>query len=276
MDRRTFLSTMTAATLLARTWARAAENRRINPIGMQLYTVRKEMAQDFDGTLAKVAAIGYKEVEFAGYFGRDAKQVKASLNAVGLTSPSAHIDYKQVTTNLPAVLEAAHIVGHEYIVCPSIDEKVRHEPGIWQRTAEAFNRAGEEARKAGIQFAYHNHWFEFEKDSDGKLPYDILLSETKADLVKLEMDLFWIVKGGADPLTYFKRYPARFPLVHVKGRDPNGNMSSVNAENSIDWKKIFSHSEEAGIRHYFVEYDDPPDAFDSLKTSYEYLEQLRF
>jgi sugar phosphate isomerase/epimerase len=276
MDRRTFLSTMTAATLLARTWARAAENRRINPIGMQLYTVRKEMAQDFDGTLGKVAAIGYKEVEFAGYFGHDAKQVKASLNAVGLTSPSAHIDYKQVTTNLPAVLEAAHIVGHEYIVCPSIDEKVRHEPGIWQRTAEAFNRAGEEARKAGIQFAYHNHWFEFEKDSDGKLPYDILLSETKADLVKLEMDLFWIVKGGADPLTYFKRYPARFPLVHVKGRDPNGNMSSVNAENSIDWKKIFSHSEEAGIRHYFVEYDDPPDAFDSLKTSYQYLEQLRF
>jgi sugar phosphate isomerase/epimerase len=275
MDRRTFLSTMTAATLLARTWARAADNRRINPIGMQLYTVRKEMAQDFDGTLAKVAAIGYREVEFAGYLGRDPKQVKASLNASGLTSPSAHFDYKQVTTNLPALMEGAHIVGHEYIVCPSIDEKVRHEPGIWQRTAESFNKAGEEARKAGIQFAYHNHSFEFEK-VDGKLPYDTLLSETQPDLVKLEMDLFWIVKGGADPLTYFKRYPARFPLVHVKGRDQNGNMSSVNANNSIDWKAIFAHSDEAGIRHYFVEYDDPPAAFESLKTSYEYLEQLRF
>jgi sugar phosphate isomerase/epimerase len=275
MDRRTFLSTMTAATLLARTWARAADNHRINPIGMQLYTVRKEMAQDFDGTLAKVAAIGYREVEFAGYLGRDPKQVKASLNAAGLTSPSAHFDYKQVTANLPALIEGAHIVGHEFIVCPSIDEKVRHEPGIWQRTAESFNKAGEEARKAGIQFAYHNHSFEFEK-VDGKLPYDILLSETQPDLVKLEMDLFWIVKGGADPLTYFKRYPARFPLVHVKGRDQSGNMSSVNANNSIDWKAIFAHSDEAGIRHYFVEYDDPPAAFESLKTSYEYLEQLRF
>jgi sugar phosphate isomerase/epimerase len=126
-----------------------------------------------------------------------------------------------------------------------------------------------------MQFAYHNHSFEFEP-VDGKLPYDMLLAETDPKLVKMEMDLYWTVKGGADPLTYFKRYPGRFPLVHVKGMDKSGNMASVNASNSIDWKKIFAHSEEAGIRHYIVEHDNPTDPFESLKESYGYLEQLRF
>jgi len=108
------------------------------------------------------------------------------------------------------------------------------------------------------------------------LPYDMLLAETDPKLVKMEMDLYWIVKGGADPLTYFKRYPGRFPLVHVKGRDKDGNMASVSADNSIDWKKIFAHSEEAGIRHYIVEHDNPASPLGSLQESYRYLEQLRF
>jgi sugar phosphate isomerase/epimerase len=266
---------MAAATLFARSLARGADIHRARPLGAELYTVRQQMKEDFDGTLAKVAAIGYREVEFAGYLDHDPKQVKASLKANGLVAPSAHFDYKQVTENLPALLDAAHTVGHEYIVCPSIDEKVRHEPGIWQHVSEAFNRAGEATKKAGIQFAYHNHSFEFEA-VDGKLPYDILLSETNPELVKLEMDLYWIEKGGADPLTYFKRYPGRFPLVHVKGRDKSGNMSSVNGENSIDWKSIFAHSDEAGIRHYIVEHDNPQSPFESLETSFHYLEQLRF
>jgi sugar phosphate isomerase/epimerase len=275
MDRRTFLGTMTAAALLARGVARAFDAHKIDKLGAELYTVREQMKADFDGTLAKVAAIGYREVEFAGYLGHDPKQVKAAIDAHGLVSPSAHFPYDQVTTNLAAVLDAAHIVGHQYVVCPFIDEKLRKQPGIWKQIGESFNRAGEAAQKAGIQFAYHNHSFEFEP-VDGKLPYDILLAETDPKLVKMEIDLYWIVKGGADPLTYFKRYPGRFPLVHVKGRDKDGNMASVSGDNSIDWKTIFEHSEEAGIRHYIVEHDNPPAPFESLEESYRYLEQLRF
>jgi sugar phosphate isomerase/epimerase len=275
MNRRTFLSTMTAATLLARGVARAFDEHKIGKLGAELYTVREQMKADFEGTLAKVAAIGYREVEFAGYLGHNPKQVKAALNAHGLASPSAHFPYDQVTTNLPEVLESAHTVGHEYVVCPFIDEKLRKQPGIWKQIGENFNRAGEAAQKAGLQFAYHNHSFEFEP-LEGKLPYDILLAETDPKLVKMEMDLYWIVKGGADPLTYFKRYPGRFPLVHVKGMDKSGNMASVSADNSIDWKKIFAHSEEAGIRHYIVEHDNPPVPLESLKESYQYLEELRF
>jgi sugar phosphate isomerase/epimerase len=275
MDRRTFLGTMTAAALLARGVARAFDDHKIDHLGAELYTVREQMKADFDGTLAKVASIGYREVEFAGYLGHDPKQVKAVIDSHGLAAPSAHFPYDQVTTNLSAVLDSAHIVGHEYVVCPFIDEKMRKQPGVWKQIAENFNRAGEAAQKAGIQFAYHNHSFEFEP-VDGKLPYDMLLAETDPKLVKMEMDLYWIVKGGADPLTYFKRYPGRFPLVHVKGRDKDGNMASVSADNSIDWKKIFAHSEEAGIRHYIVEHDNPASPFGSLQESYRYLEQLRF
>lgn len=274
MNRRTFLGTMTAATLLARGVARAFDAQKIGKLGAELYTVRDQLKADFDGTLAKVAAIGYREVEFAGYFGHDPKQVKAALSAHGLVSPSAHFPYDQITTKMAEVLESAHAIGHEYVVCPFIDEKLRKQPG-WKAIAESLNKAGEATQKAGMQFAYHNHSFEFEP-VDGKLPYDILLAETDPKLVKMEMDLYWIVKGGADPLMYFKRYPGRFPLVHVKGRDKDGNMASVSADNSIDWKKIFAHSEEAGIRHYIVEHDNPPSPFESLETSYQYLEQLRF
>jgi sugar phosphate isomerase/epimerase len=275
MNRRTFLGTITAATLFARQFARAAEIHQIKRVGAQLYTVRDEMKQDFDGTLAKVAAIGYREVEFAGYFGRDAKEVKASIDRVGLVSPSAHFDYGSLGDKWPGILESARVIGHEYVVCPSIDEKTRQQPGIWQQAAEAFNRAGEAAKKAGIQFAYHNHWWEF-GPVDGKLPYNILLTETDPNLVKMEMDLFWIVKAGSDPLTYFQRYPGRFPLVHVKGRAKNGDMAAVAADNATDWKSLFAHSEQAGIQHYFVEHDNPQSPWDSLKTSFNYLESLRF
>ena len=274
MNRRTFVATMAAATLLStrRGWA---SNQVIQRVGLQLYTVRRSLQQDFDGTLAKVAAIGYREVEFAGYFGRSPKDVKASLDRVGLVSPSSHVDYNTLDDKWPSMLEAATILGQQYIVCPSVDEKLRQQLSGWQRAVATFNRAGETARQAGIQFAYHNHSFEFEP-VEGRLPYDILLQETDPQLVKMEMDIFWLVKGGADPLAYFHRFPGRFPLVHVKGRDKNGEMTAVAADNSIDWKKVFTRSEEAGIQHYFVEHDNPTDEFASIRASFDYLHRLQF
>ncbi len=275
MDRRSFLGTVTGAGLLASRIAWAADTRKIDKIGVQLYTVRDAMKEDFDGTLAKVAATGYREVEFAGYFDRSPKEVKASIDRVGLVSPSAHFNNTFLGDKWPGVLESANIIGQQYIICSSIEEKTRQEPGAWPRMAEAFNRAGDAARKAGIQFGYHNHSFEF-TPVDGKLPYDILLENTDPNLVKMEMDLYWIVNAGADPLTYFNRYPGRFPLVHVKGRAKNGDITEVKADNSIDWKAIFAQSEKAGIKHYFVEQDKSTSPFDSIRTSFSYLHELRF
>jgi sugar phosphate isomerase/epimerase len=285
VNRRTFLGSLAAATLAGRSAAAAS----IQQIGMQLYTVRAELEKDFEGTLAKVAGIGYKEVEFAGYFNHTPEQVSNALKANSLTSPSAHVDYPSLTGDKwTAALEAAHTIGHTFLVNPWIDESIRSQPGSWGRIAETYNRAGEASRKAGIQFAYHNHNFEF-APVDGKLPYDVLLEECDPALVKMELDLCWISAAGKDPLEYFKRYPGRFPLVHVKGLatiTPGGagipidkllpSITDVGRNDVIDWKRIFSHAGEAGIKHYFVEHDVPKTPFETLANSYAYLHQLQF
>jgi sugar phosphate isomerase/epimerase len=211
------------------------------------------------------------------------------LDRHGLTGPSAHVEYKSLGEKWPGVLDAAHVVGHQYLVNPYIDDEVRNGPDGWKRAAEAFNRAGDASQKAGIQFAYHNHWFEF-WPVNGKLPYDILLEECDPKLVKMEMDLCWIMVGGQDPFKYFNRYPGRFPLVHVKDLtkipkvDATGGqkfgdtleeMTEVGS-GTIEWKKIFAQSDKAGIKHYFVEHDHPKDPFASVTASYQYLANVRF
>lgn len=285
IDRRTFMGTMGAA-YLATTRMRAASVQRV---GVQLYTVRDAMQKDFDGTLAKVAAIGYKEVEFAGYFNKPPQQIKEILSRNNLTSPSAHIDYASLTGDAwSKAIDAAKTIGHDYLINAWVDEAVRKEPGSWKRIAETYNRAGEISQKAGIQFAYHNHNFEFEP-VDGKLPYDFLLETCDPKLVQMEMDLCWITSAGKDPVDYFRRYSGRFPLVHVKGlskKPAQGaatpiaqvlpDITDVGHNDIIDWKRIFAHSKEAGIKHYFVEHDVPKDPFESLKASYDYVSTLQF
>jgi sugar phosphate isomerase/epimerase len=294
MDRRKFLETSVAASIAASFPLNAlAAEHRIERIGLQLYTVRGAMKSDFEGTIGKVAQIGYKEVEFAGYFDHSPKEIRAILEKDGLTAPSCHVGYDLLENKWPETLEAAQVVGHKYVVCPWIDEKQRHEPDGYKRAAELFNKAGEASSKVGIQFAYHNHNFEFapEPAIGNKLPYDFLLENTDPKLVKMEMDLCWISVGGQDPLKYFKLYPGRFPLVHVKDikqlpkLKPGGPAAPLDVEahdltavgsGVINWKRIFEHSSEAGIQHYFVEQDFPVDSFDSIQKSYEYLKALRF
>jgi sugar phosphate isomerase/epimerase len=188
----------------------------------------------------------------------------------------------------PAQIESAKTIGQAYIVNPWIPEELRKTDDDWKRAAETFNRAGEASKKAGIQFAYHNHWFEF-LPVNGKLPYDTLLELCDADLVKMELDLCWITVAGADPLKYFDRYPGRFPLVHVKDVKTLPKVSTGGAQNFgdtvdltevghgiIDWKRIFAQSEKAGIKHYIVEHDHPAKPLESIKISYEYLNKLRW
>lgn len=274
MDRRAFLQTVTATTILGQRLGWAAETHKIEKVGLQLYTVRDLMKADFDGTLSQVAAAGYREVEFAGYFDRTPQQVKAALVRTGLVSPSAHFDYAHLGDPWPGVLDSANAIGQQYIVCSSIDEAHRKTLDDWKQVTATLNRAGEAAKKAGIQLAYHNHSFEF-APIEGKVPYDLLLQQTDAGLVKMEMDLYWTVNAGADPIAYFDRNPGRFPLVHVKGRAKDGSMTEVSASNSIDWKRLFA-DENAGIQHYFVEHDHPQSPLASIRASCEYLSQLRF
>lgn len=286
MTRRRFLGQAAMSTLIPAV-GRAAEHR-IERLGLQLYTVRTEMAKDFEGTLAKVAAAGYREVEFAGYFDQDPKKVRAVLDRHKLVAPSAHVDYPTVESKLDQAIDAARAIGHRFLVNPWIDEEMRKQPDIWQRVVATFNKAGETCKKAGIQFAYHNHHFEF-VPVNGVRPIDRLLKECDANLVKIELDLCWITVAEQDPLTYFQRYPGRFPLVHVKGLKnvPQGqapvpfdqaipNITDVGTNDVIDWKRIFAKSSQAGIQHYFVEHDQPPSAFDSIRASAAYLHELRW
>jgi sugar phosphate isomerase/epimerase len=291
MNRRSFLettATVAAATLLTRRFGWAASEHKINKIGVQLYTVRDQMKADFEGTIAKVAQIGYKEVEFAGYFDRSAKDVRAILDKHGLTAPACHVQYDELDEKFPSVIETSKTIGLKYIICPWIPEELRKSPDIWKQASEKFNRCGEQTKKAGMQFGYHNHWFEF-LPVDGKLPYDELLKLCDANLVKMEMDLCWISTTGTDPLKYFNQYPGRFPLVHVKDVKTMPKISTGGAQNFgdtvdltevgsgiIDWKRIFAQSEKAGIKHYIVEHDHPKQPFESIQSSYQYLEKLRF
>ena len=290
MNRRTFLgtaTTVTAATLLTSRLGWAAEHK-IDKVGVQLYTVRDLMKDDFDGTIAKVAQAGYKEVEFAGYFGRTGQQVREVCQKNGLDPVSTHVQYDELDDKFPSVIETSKTIGLKYIVCPWIPEELRKSPDIWKQAAEKFNRCGELSSKAGMQFAYHNHWFEF-LPTGGKLPYDELLKMCDAKLVKMEMDLCWITAAGGDPLKYFNQYPGRFPLVHVKDLKTLPKISTGGAQNfgdtvdltevgsgTIDWKRIFAQSEKGGIKHYIVEHDHPKQPIESIRASYEYLSKLRW
>ncbi|HEX6822860.1 MAG TPA: sugar phosphate isomerase/epimerase [Candidatus Sulfotelmatobacter sp.] len=291
MNRRKFLetaATISAATLFSSRFGWAAGEHKINKIGVQLYTVRDLMKEDFDGTIAKVAQVGYKEVEFAGYFGHTAQQVKDVLQKNGLTAPSTHVQYDELDEKFPSVIEFSKTVGMDYIICPWIPEELRKSPDIWKQASDKFNKCGEQTKKAGMQFGYHNHWFEF-LPTNGKLPYDELLKDCNPDLVKMEMDLCWAVAAGADPVKYFEKYPGRFPLVHVKDLKTKPKITSGGAQNYgdtvdltevgsgiIDWKRIFAHAQQAGIKHYIVEHDHPKQPIESITKSYQYLENLRW
>lgn len=295
MNRRTFVSTISRTALAAgvgRKFAWGEEPHRIKTMGIQLYTVRETLKQDYEGTLAKLAAIGYREVESGKEHDLPSpKAMREALVRHGLTSPSSHVDWDSLGANWPKVVEDNKIIGRNYLVNPWIEETVRNQPDGWRHAAEVLNRAGETSAKSGVQLAYHNHWIEFVPLADGKLPYDILLNNLDPNLVKMQMDLGWITVGGQDPVKYFQNYPGRFVMVHVKdvhevpdiaalraGRFEGEKMSILAdvGKGIIDWKRIFAHSEQAGIKHYFVEHDNPTNSIETARVSYAYLEKLRF
>lgn len=252
----------------------AAESRSLDRIGVQLYTVRSLLEKDFEGTVEAVAAIGYDEVEFHDYFGRTPRQVRDLLDRVGLEAPAAHYPWDGFRDDPDKLIETAVAVGHRYVILAWMPPEARSTIVQYQELATMLNELGDACEKAGTHFAYHNHDFEF-APIDGKVPFDLLLDETDPALVKFELDLFWTVKAGHNPLDYFASYPDRFTLCHVKDMAEGGEMVDV-GDGELDFAAIFRQSEQAGLKYYFVEHDGPADPMASIETSYKYLKALQF
>jgi sugar phosphate isomerase/epimerase len=260
-------------------------------IGLQLYTVRDAMQVNPATALANVAQIGYNSVEGATYtgdekfYGMNAKAFKQMLKKNGLVMISSHYRLGEEQTDGKdtqgtmlhdwgkAVDDAAE-VGLKYMVCAYLSNPERGSLDHYKKLADDFNKAGERCKKAGIQFCYHNHDFEFIQQ-DGKYPYQTLLTNTDKNLVKMEMDLYWVTKAKQDPIALINENPGRFPLFHVKDMDntPSGMFTEV-GHGIIDFKKIFTHAEKAGMKYFFVEQDKTPgDPFVSIKQSYDYIKK---
>lgn len=291
IGRRSFLKKAVAVPFMA-SGSRAVAQGLVQPIGLQLYTVRAELENNFDRTLANVAAIGYKEVEFAGYVGRSPQQIRAALQASGLTGVSGHVSFAALGDRWPESVEVARLIGQKYLVVVAIDQASRVQPDGWKRAAERLNRAGEVCRAAGLQLGYHNHVFEFASLQGGAKPYDILLELTDPSLVTMQMDICWFTAAGQDPGAYLKRYPGRYSSAHVKDlkrrpiwTEPIGvdHQSSVLhqdltdvGQGVIDWRTILGQCWAAGIRHYYVEHDTPSVGLESAERSFRYVAAVRF
>jgi sugar phosphate isomerase/epimerase len=252
----------------------SARRAGFQPLGVQLYTLRQAMRQSVERTLERVAAIGYREVEFAGYFGRPPRELGEMLNALGLAAPSTHAaDLNTIRTNWPRALQDALAIGHRYLICPSLPASERSEDG-YRRIAELFNRAGEEALAWGVRLGFHNHEVEFQPlNAAGTSGYDILLAETDPRYVAMQLDLYWMARAGQDPVRYFSAYPGRYVSIHVKDMDSSGGMADVGS-GVLPFQRYLAAAKLAGVRHYFVEHDNPGDPFASVQASYRYLAAL--
>lgn len=256
----------------------ARRSERLERIGIQLYAVRREMQRDDDGTLRRLSEIGYREVEFAGYNGRTPQQTRAMLERHRLTAPSTHIAYDAITTGWDRALDDALARGHRIVTIPWLPADARKSAATWREVAARFNRAGEAARARGLGFAYHNHDFELTR-VEGIVPFDLLLAETDPALVSFQMDVFWLVKGGGDPLAYLRAHPARFSMLHIKDSSgpPDHRQVDVGA-GTIDFAAILrlDASQRRAIRHVFVEHDQPADAMAFAKTSFDHLSAMEY
>lgn len=286
--RRSFLKTsaLLSAGLLAAPRLFAYDKKYI---GLQLYTVRDAMQADPAAALAHVAQIGYNSVEGATYtgselfYGMKAGDFAKLLKQNGLIMPSSHYRLGEEKMNGQelkgtllhdwdrAVDDAAQI-GVKYMVCAYLSEPERGNLDHYKQIAETFNKAGERCKKAGIQLCYHNHDFEFVQQ-DGKYPYETLLDNTDKNLVKMEMDLYWVTKAGQDPIALINKHPGRFPLWHVKDMDNTPKKMFTEVGNgTIDFKKIFANADKAGLKYFFVEQDIcPGNPFDSITKSITYI-----
>jgi len=298
ITRRRFLEGSSLAALAAMSGVRSfAANTGTGPlglpIGLQLYTVRDVAATDLPGTLAKLQAIGFREVETAGFYGKSGKEMRKILADHGMTAPSAHSSMGEIQKDMQKLVDGAAEVGAKYFVCafPALPGNKPASAAIakditlddWKWNAEQLNKLGEFAKKAGLQAGYHNHNMEF-RTFDGVTAFDHLLKLTDPQLVTIELDLGWVVTAGLDPVKYLKQYADRISLLHVKDvrKDVVTSVDEVKAQTleigrgKIDWASVFAACDPKRLKHYFVEQENfTGPTVDAVRTSFEYLSSLK-
>lgn len=248
----------------------------VKEIGVQLYTVRKEMLADNIGTLKKLAALGYNQIESAGsekgnYYGLKPAEIKKVISDLGMKLRSGHVHYDD---KWQQTIDEAAEAGQEYLIVSSMPSRGQTVSN-YEKVADAFNKAGESCKKSNLLFGYHNHDYEFEKDN-GKILYEVLVEKTDPKLVHHEMDLGWVVVTGNDPLDFFARYPGRFPLWHLKDMDLKEKHSTEFGKGGLDIKKILGASKKAGMKYFFIEQEEYTGTpFESLEYNYNYLKNLK-
>lgn len=279
MDRRLFIgsSLAGAATLAAgctpqaEVVAETAMTARpyAGQLGVQLYTVRDLFEADFRTTLDALAEIGFKDLEFAGYFDHDPAEIKAHMDALGLVSKSAHVPVDAMRDDFAQVLETAAIMGQTNLVIPWLPEEQRNADS-YRAVADLMNERADEAAASDMRVSYHNHEFEFDDLGDGTTGYDILLERTDPTKTFFEIDFFWAAEAGVSPLDLFDRAPGRFTTCHIKDRTASGDMVSV-GDGVIDFNSYMEQAEKAGLEAFYVEHDNPEDPLASIARSVAYL-----
>ena len=287
-NRRTFIkkSGLLAAGSLIIPSMLSCHGKKTKDIGLQIYSVREQLDEDLIGTLQQIADIGYRWLELASYedgkfYGKSPAEFKKIVDDLGMVIISNHLNVEVKdgdTGDAEKAADAHAAMGLKYAIKPWLPEELRVSADSYRKVAKELNIIGEVMKSKGVQFGYHNHDFEF-KAVDGQIPYDILLEETDRDLVTFEIDLYWIIKGGSNPLDYFKKYPGRFELYHVKDMDNTEEAYFTEIGSGIiNFRELFEQKELAGMKYFFVEQDDCRNysPLESVKISFDYLNKCDF
>jgi sugar phosphate isomerase/epimerase len=245
------------------------------PIAVQLYTLRDLTASDFPGTLREIARMGYDGVEFAGYGGMGAGELKSLLNQLGLKCAGAHEGIERLERELEDVISFHRELNNRYVVVPWLGEDRWNGPGGWRSVASLLTEIGTRLREAGLQLCYHNHSFEFQR-FDGAYGLDVLYSSAPAETLQAELDTYWVQHGGEDPVAYLERYAGRVPLLHLKDMAPGEDRAFAEVgEGILDIPGILQAAEKAGTEWIIVEQDvcrRPP--LESVRLSLENLKKM--
>lgn len=318
LKRREFIQVSVATTIgsaLTNTLLANLSRSKIKNIGLQLWSVAKLLEQDLVGTLQLISKNGYKEVELfgpypfssqrdkdswkavtsmlsfsqSGYFGRTAAELKTIFKDNGLTTPCMHVGLDTLRNKMGETADAANILGQKYAGIASIPEEERKTLDDYKRIADEFNTIGENAKKHGIRFYYHNHGYGF-KEMEGKIPFDVILERTDPSLVFLEMDTFWTIAAGADPIKYLDANRGRYKMMHVKDMTKQVTFSGDGGNprqwvelfpyitdagsGMLDLKTILSHAKKSGVDHFILENDAMANPQESLKKGYQFVSSV--
>jgi sugar phosphate isomerase/epimerase len=274
------LAALTATPFLARAEITPAERvrpRKLDRIGLALITVGRLTNRDYERTLQQVAEIGYRDVDTYIYDARrEPAETRAMLDRVGLSCASARIATPALYRGWDRFLDAANALGARWITLANVPYEERLHLRDWHEIADVLNEAGDAARRRGLTLCYHNHAFELES-LEGKVPLDLLLASTERELVKLQMDVYWMTRGGRNPATEIRRLGSRVATLHLKDMDatPARGITSV-GRGTIDFKAVLAAAADAKVSHCFVEEDAPADPLNAIRSSYAHLARLEF